>query len=106
VNIAGKRSSLAYLTQVLLHVPGVVDGAFFIPEGEETADGANITRLAAAVVAPGQSSNAVMAALRKNLDPVFLPRPLLLVPVLPRSATSKLPVTELRALLRSARPSA
>jgi acyl-coenzyme A synthetase/AMP-(fatty) acid ligase len=106
VNIAGKRSSLAYLTQVLLHVPGVVDGAFFIPEEEEAADGANITRLAAAVVAPGQSSNALMAALRENLDPVFLPRPLLLVPALPRSATSKLPVTELRALLRSARPSA
>ena len=31
VNIAGKRSSLAYLTQVLLRVPGVVDGAFFCP---------------------------------------------------------------------------
>ncbi len=46
-----------------------------------------------------------MAALREDLDPVFLPRPLLLVPSLPRSETSKLPVTELRALLRAARPS-
>jgi acyl-coenzyme A synthetase/AMP-(fatty) acid ligase len=104
VNIAGKRSSLAYLTQVLLRVPGVVDGAFFVPE-EEAVDGADITRLAAAVVAPGQPSSVLMAALREHLDPVFLPRPLLLVPALPRSETSKLPVTELRALLHTVRPS-
>jgi hypothetical protein len=36
---------------------------------------------------------------------VFLPRPLLLVPSLPRSETSKLPVTGLRALLHAARTS-
>ena len=103
VNIAGKRSSLAYLTQVLLRVPGVVDGAFFVPE--EPANGADLTRVAAAVVAPGQSSSALMAALREHLDPVFLPRPLLLVPALPRSETSKLPVARLRALLHAQRTS-
>jgi len=37
---------------------------------------------------------------------VFLPRPLLLVPSLPRSETSKLPVSALRALLRTARTTA
>lgn len=99
VNIAGKRSSLAYLNQVLLRVPGVVDGAYFVPD-EDSDTG--ITRLAAAVVAPGQPSSAVLAALREHLDPVFLPRPLLLVPELPRSGTSKLPVASLRALLRKA----
>jgi len=103
VNIAGKRSSLAYLTQVLLRVPGVVDGAFFIPE--EPADDVAVARLAAAVVAPGQSASTLMTALREHLDPVFLPRPLLLVPALPRRDTSKLPVAELRALLSAARPS-
>lgn len=103
VNIAGKRSSLAYLTQVLLRVPGVVDGAFFIPE--EPADDGAVARLAAAVVAPGQSASTLMTALREHLDPVFLPRPLLLVPALPRRDTSKLPVAELRALLSAARPS-
>lgn len=103
VNIAGKRSSLAYLTQVLLRVPGVVDGAFFIAE-EPANDGA-VARVAAAVVAPGQSASTLLAALREHLDPVFLPRPLLLVPALPRRDTSKLPVAELRALLSTARPS-
>jgi acyl-coenzyme A synthetase/AMP-(fatty) acid ligase len=100
VNIAGKRSSLAYLTQVLLRVPGVVDGAFFVPEESGDAD---VTRLAAAVVAPGQTPGALMAALREHLDPVFLPRPLLMVPALPRTDTSKLPVAGLRALLRASR---
>ena len=83
VNIAGKRSSLAYLTQVLLRVPGVVDGAFFVPEEPN----AEITRLAAAVVAPAHTSGAILSALREHLDPVFLPRPLLMVPSLPRSDT-------------------
>ena len=103
VNIAGKRSSLAYLTQVLLRVPGVRRRRVLRSGGG--GGRRDITRLAAAVVAPGQSSSAVMAALREELDPVFLPRPLLLVPSLPRSETSKLPVTELRALLRAARSS-
>jgi len=101
VNIAGKRSSLAYLTQVLLRVPGVVDGTFFVPDDAADAD---ITRLAAAAVAPGLSAPTVLAALREHLDPVFLPRPLLLVPELPRSDTSKLPVDRLRALLHKAQP--
>ena len=103
VNIAGKRSSLAYLTQVLLRVPGVIDGAFFVPE--EPPNNGAVARLAAAVVAPGHSASTLTAALREHLDPVFLPRPLLLVPALPRSDTSKLPVAELRALLSAARPS-
>ncbi len=105
VNIAGKRSSLAYLNQVLLRVPGVIDGAFFVA-GELEDGGADAMRLAAAVVAPGQPASALLRALREHIDPVFLPRPLLLVPSLPRGETSKLPVSALRALLRTARTSA
>jgi acyl-coenzyme A synthetase/AMP-(fatty) acid ligase len=97
VNIAGKRSSLEYLTQVLLRVPGVVDGAFFLPEDDDSR--AEITRVAAAVVAPGQTAASLLAGLRTELDPAFLPRPLLLVESLPRSEASKLPVAALRALL-------
>jgi acyl-coenzyme A synthetase/AMP-(fatty) acid ligase len=104
VNIAGKRSSLAYLNQILLRVPGVVDGAFFLAD-ESTGDG-EAARLAAAVVAPGQPRSAVLSALREHIDPVFLPRPLIMVPALPRTDASKLPVAELRALLRSERPQA
>jgi acyl-coenzyme A synthetase/AMP-(fatty) acid ligase len=51
VNIAGKRSSLAYLNHQLNAIPGVVDGAFFVRDDTQ-ASLAGVTRLAALVVAP------------------------------------------------------
>jgi acyl-coenzyme A synthetase/AMP-(fatty) acid ligase len=97
VNIAGKRSSLAYLDHQLRSIPGVTDGAFFHLE-ENAPSRTGVTRVAAVVAAPGLSTAAVLAALRARLDPVFLPRPLLLVERLPRNATGKLPLAELRGL--------
>jgi acyl-coenzyme A synthetase/AMP-(fatty) acid ligase len=98
VNIAGKRHSLASLNHLLNSIPGVVDGAFFMPD--ET--GANhVTRLAACVVAPGLEASGVLAALRRHIDPVFLPRPLLMVDSLPRNRTGKLPREALQNLLRA-----
>jgi acyl-coenzyme A synthetase/AMP-(fatty) acid ligase len=98
VNIAGKRHSLASLNHLLNSIPGVVDGAFFMPD--ET--GANhVTRLAACVVAPGLEASGLLAALRRHIDPVFLPRPLLLVDELPRNRTGKLPREALQNLLRA-----
>ncbi|PKO46590.1 MAG: beta-hydroxyacyl-ACP dehydratase [Betaproteobacteria bacterium HGW-Betaproteobacteria-4] len=95
VNIAGKRTSLAYLNHQLSAVPGVVDGAFFLPD-EEGPDG--ITRLTAFVVAPGLSARQVSVELRQRIDAIFLPRPLVLVDELPRNSTGKLPRAELQAL--------
>jgi acyl-coenzyme A synthetase/AMP-(fatty) acid ligase len=37
--------------------------------------------------------------LRSRIDPIFLPRPLVMVERLPRNATGKLPRGELQALL-------
>jgi acyl-coenzyme A synthetase/AMP-(fatty) acid ligase len=95
VNIAGKRSSLGYLNHQLNSIPGVLDGAFF--HGSAAAD-AGVTRLGACVVAPGLNAAAIAAELRRRIDPVFLPRPLLLVASLPRTSTGKLPQEALRAL--------
>jgi acyl-coenzyme A synthetase/AMP-(fatty) acid ligase len=95
INIAGKRTSLAYLNHQIAAIPGVVDAAFFLPE-EEAADG--ITRLAAFVVAPALDSRQLMAALRERIDPIFLPRPLLFLDALPRNSTGKLPRHALQAL--------
>ncbi|MFP5408394.1 MAG: AMP-binding protein [Gammaproteobacteria bacterium] len=88
VNIAGKRSSLAYLNHQLNAIAGVQDGVFLLPS-EDRPDG--IGRLAALVVAPGLTPAALTRALRECIDPVFLPRPLLFVEALPRNATGKLP---------------
>ena len=96
VNIAGKRTSLAYLNHQLGAVTGVEDGCFFMPD-----DGTDesITRLAAFVVAPTLMPRQLLDALRGRLDPIFLPRPLVFVDRLPRNATGKLPRAELKALL-------
>jgi acyl-coenzyme A synthetase/AMP-(fatty) acid ligase len=95
VNIAGKRSSLAYLNHQLNAIPGVVDGAFFL---RETNNATGIARLAALVVAPGLDAGTITGFLRARLDPVFLPRPLLMVDDIPRSATGKLPLHVIKSL--------
>jgi acyl-coenzyme A synthetase/AMP-(fatty) acid ligase len=100
VNIAGKRSSLAYLTHQLTSIPGVEDGVFFFPQ-EPAPSEAGVARVAAAVVAPGLDAARLTEALRQRIDPVFLPRPLLLVARLPRNSTGKLPSEALRALVGS-----
>jgi acyl-coenzyme A synthetase/AMP-(fatty) acid ligase len=97
VNIAGKRSSLAYLNHQLNSIAGVLDGAFFHAE-ENHSSHTGVTRLAACVVAPGLDGSQLLAALRERIDPVFLPRPLLFVARLPRNGTGKLPQDALRAL--------
>lgn len=98
VNIAGKRHSLASLSHLLNTIPGVVDGAFYMPD--ET-DHDHITRLAACVVAPNLDAPHLLAALREHIDPVFLPRPLLFVDTLPRNCTGKLPRAALQAVFQT-----
>lgn len=99
VNIAGKRSSLGYLNHQLNAVPGVVDGAFFMPDDKETGGG-EVTRLMAFVVAPGLKRATLLAALRERIDPIFLPRPAVLLDALPRDTNGKLPREALHALAR------
>ena len=95
INIAGKRTSLAYLNHQICAIDGVLDAAFFLPD-ETSPDG--ITRLVAFVVAPSLDNRALLAALRQRVDAIFLPRPLLRVDALPRNSTGKLPRQALQAL--------
>ncbi|HEU4531367.1 MAG TPA: AMP-binding protein [Steroidobacteraceae bacterium] len=91
VKIAGKRASLADLTQQLLGIDGVIDGVIFMPQ----PDG----RCAALVVAPGRSREEILGALAQRVDAAFLPRPLRLVACLPRNDSGKLPRDALLAAL-------
>lgn len=93
LNVAGKRSSLAFLNHTLTSLPGVRDGAFCLPQDDEAS------RLAAFVVAPGLTPGEILRGLRDRLDPVFLPRPLVFLDKLPRNATGKLPQEALQALI-------
>ena len=105
VNIAGKRSSLSDLTHHLNSIPGVEDGVFFFPEEPHLSE-AGVARVAAAVVAPGLDAAQLTEALRERIDPVFLPRPLLLLERLPRNSTGKLPREALRSLAAASAASA
>jgi acyl-coenzyme A synthetase/AMP-(fatty) acid ligase len=97
VNIAGKRNSLGFLDHQLTAIPGVEDGAFFLPD-EEMPDG--VTRLMAFVVAPRLTAAQVTEALRERVDPAFLPRPVVRVERLPRQLTGKLTRESLQELAR------
>ncbi|ERI24673.1 AMP-binding enzyme, partial [Burkholderia cenocepacia BC7] len=95
VNIAGKRTSLAYLNHQLNAIAEVVDGVFFMPDEAAPAHGDTalepVTRLVALVVAPTLSAADLQRALRERIDPAFMPRPLVFVDALPRNETGKLP---------------
>ncbi|MDQ5897965.1 MAG: hypothetical protein RLZZ592_462 [Pseudomonadota bacterium] len=95
INIAGKRSSLAHLNYHLNSLPGVRDGAFWLPP--EPEDG--VVRLVALVVAEaGVSAEQLRAGLRQRVDAAFVPRRLLRVEALPRDPSGKLPAGRLAEL--------
>ena len=96
LEIAGKRASLGDLTRRLLAIPGVQDGIVF---QLDEPDVAGVRRIAALAVAPALTAAAILDALRRAIDPVFLPRRLRLVDVLPRNETGKLPRGALLDLL-------
>jgi acyl-coenzyme A synthetase/AMP-(fatty) acid ligase len=102
VEIAGKRASLSDLTRRLLEIPGVLDAVVFQPsDAEAVAQGVSrVHRIAAAVVAPTLEVAAILAVLAHSVDPVFLPRPLLRVAVLPRNELGKTGRAQLLQLLR------
>ena len=102
VNVAGKRGSLADLNHQLGAIPGVVDAFFYLPEESSTRSATGTVRLAALVVAPGLTVAEIIRQLRKRVDPVFLPRPLLLVEQIPRNSTGKLPLQMLKSLTEHA----
>jgi len=86
INIGGHRASLDALNVQLLSIDGVIDGTFYMPKEREES----VTRLVAFVVAPGKTTESILAALRNKIAPVFLPRPIYLVETLPRNHTGKL----------------
>jgi acyl-coenzyme A synthetase/AMP-(fatty) acid ligase len=96
VKVAGKRASFTALNATLNRIQGVVDGTFYRPDPGQAGSG----RLRAFVVAPGMTRAAILAELRKRIDPVFLPRPLYVVDQLPRNTTGKLPQEHLKTFAR------
>ncbi|WP_348674979.1 AMP-binding protein [uncultured Abyssibacter sp.] len=91
LKVAGKRYSKQALTDALLAVDGVEDAAVATLDAED--------RVAAVVVAPGLVAADVRRALARQVDPVFIPRPLRCVDTIPKTPTGKPAMGELRKLL-------
>lgn len=97
VEIAGKRGSLKEVNAILLSLPGVVDGAIFLPEQTRM-----VPRLAALVVVKGGLTKAMISAhFRERIDAAFVPRPIYLVECLPREENGKLLPAKLADAYRS-----
>ena len=97
IEVAGKRASVADLTQRLNSLPGVQD-AFVLQA--DAPDAIGVRRVAALVVAPGLTPGAILDLLRPQVDPAFLPRPLVMVDALPRNQVGKIPQSEALKMLR------
>ena len=95
VNIGGKRGSLSNLTNILKSIDGVNDAIYFLPD--EVKGMGN--RLAALVIALDCDKKKLRHELKKSVDSVFLPRPLIFVDSLPYNALGKLPLARLIAVL-------
>lgn len=96
IKIGGRRGSLADIAARIAALPGVTDQAVFMPTDGETA------RPAALIVAPGRNAADLRRELGALLDAVFVPRPLKVVPALPRNELGKLPRERLLELLAKA----
>jgi acyl-coenzyme A synthetase/AMP-(fatty) acid ligase len=103
INVAGKRTSLAYLNHQLNSVPGVLDGVFYLPEHDKNGSQTRVQRLSAFVVAPSLSEADLLDALRGQIDPLFMPRPVFFLDHLPRNETGKLPQQTLAQLSQTLR---
>ncbi len=95
IKLAGKRASLAGLNLILNAIDGVADGVFVAPDDLDARPSA---RLLAFVVAPERSAEDILVALRARIDPIFLPRRIILVDDLPRNDVGKVPLQALAAL--------
>lgn len=92
IKVSGKRTSLNDLNTVLLSIDGVVDGTFY--QFDKDLDG----RLSVIVVAHKLDRNTLHAALKGQMDEVFLPRKIIFLDRLPRTQSGKLPFTEIEKL--------
>jgi acyl-coenzyme A synthetase/AMP-(fatty) acid ligase len=92
VKVAGKRHSLAFLHELLQQVPGVQEGALLMSSDEQ--------RLVAFVVTTQKDiEEKIREVFLHEVDPVFIPRPIIHIDQLPRSATGKVQISALRDML-------
>lgn len=96
IKVAGKRTSINYLNQLVMQIDGVSDACFFMPDNGDEEQ--KIMRLCLFVVSSNHSKSILITQLKQKIDAVFLPRPIIFVEKLPRNETGKLPRLALEQL--------
>ncbi|MBO6947519.1 MAG: acyl-CoA synthetase [Rhodospirillales bacterium] len=97
INVAGKRASLAGLTQALRRIDGVRDGVFVMPEADPAGRGPQ--RPVAFAVAPGMDTDQVRRALRHRIAPAFVPRRIVMLDEIPKTRVGKPHIAGLMGML-------
>ena len=92
INIGGKRASLSDLNLKLLEIDGVDDGVIFIPEISKEVN------RPVAILVTRLSQSEIRSELEKKIDPVFIPRRIKIVDLLPRNKTGKISSHDLNVL--------
>lgn len=98
VKIAGRRASLASLNLCLQDLPGLDDGVLVLPPG-----GSDTQRLVLVHSGSPLDRAQVRRWLRKRMDSVFVPREIVQVERIPRTASGKIAVAALEQLLAARR---
>jgi len=102
INIAGKRTSLAYLNHHLLNIQSVEDGCFFQLDIKDDIH----QRLVAFIVTNDKNKDfkkQIIARLEEKIEPVFLPRQYYFVKQIPRNTTGKIGYNDMRGLYQTSR---
>ncbi len=104
INLAGKRTSLAYLNHHLQSCDGLIDGCFY--QHQESRLVAFVVlkqhggeQQAKTEIERKQTILEIRNYLKNSIESVFLPKKIYFVKALPRNATGKLPMSELKTLL-------
>ncbi len=117
INLAGKRTSLAYLNHHLQSYEELRDGCFYlssffnkpaiedidknivdIKEGQLVAFVVLTNPNNIAIIDKKQMTIKIRAWLKQSIDSIFLPKKIYFVDALPRNATGKLPQAELKKM--------
>jgi len=96
INMAGKRSSLAYLNHHLLNYAHIIDGCFYQPHPDEDSQ----QRLVAFIVAEKKqfSIKHFKEYFNSKVDSAFTPRHYYFIKQLPRNKTGKIRHNDIKSL--------
>jgi acyl-coenzyme A synthetase/AMP-(fatty) acid ligase len=109
INLAGKRTSLAYLNYHLQSYPELKDACYFQDESSSTIRLVafivlKITVLKTTKLKISEEKKLIIALnnfLKKRMDAIFLPKKIYIIKQLPRNKTGKLPILALKKLLKT-----